>query len=427
MDDRRTTGGAGRARHRGDRALQLAAIALVAAAIACSQSATGPLERLPRSLTPAEDAVLSASNEFGIDLYRRLAVDQRDENVVFSPLSAHIALGMTANGAVGETLDGMRAALAQEGLTEDEANAAYRDLTDLLLGLDPAIEIAIANSIWYRMGLAVRPEFVDLSREMFDAAVRDLDFDDPGAPGVINAWVEEATRGRITELIDEIRPDDMMFLVNGVYFKGDWTTRFDRDDTRTSSFRRLDGSEVQVEMMSRRDASDARIQRHEEFTGIELPYGRDAFVMTILLPPEGVHPAELLASADADTWDEWMAGFAASGDATIEFPRFRLEWDKYLNDELIDMGMDVAFDGHLADFDRLAAGGADFFIAFVRQKAFVEVNEEGTEAAAATSVGVRVVSAPPTYRVDRPFLFAIRERFSGAVLFIGQVLDPTAG
>lgn len=407
-------------------AIAATALVLAGGLPACSRSTQGPLERLPRSLTSAEEAVLSASNEFGLSLYGRLAADQRDENVFFSPLSAHLALGMTANGAVGETLDGMRAALAQEGLDEEGANAAYRDLLALLLGLDPAVELEIANSIWYRTGLAVRPEFADMSRQTFDAEVRELDFTDPGAPGVINGWVEDATRGRITELIEEIRPEHVMFLLNAIYFKGDWSARFDADDTRPADFTRLDGTPVEVEMMSRTDASDVRIRHGGGFTGIELPYGRDAFVMTILLPEEGGHPADLLASADAETWDGWMAGFEAAGDVTVELPRFRLEWEKYLNDELIDMGMDVAFDPNLADFDRLAAGGSDFYISFVRQKAFVEVNEEGTEAAAATSVGVGVVSAPPTFRVDRPFLFAIRERFSGAVLFIGQVLDPTA-
>jgi len=429
MYERRGNRRTGGTRRWNARRLPLPVIPLIAASLACGQSATGPLERLPRSLTPAEEAVLSASNEFGIELFRRLAADQRDENVFFSPLSAHIALGMTANGAVGETLDGMRTALAQEGLTEEQANAAYRDLADLLLGLDPDVELAIANSIWYRMGLAVRPEFVDLSRQMFDAEVRDLDFSDPAAPGVINGWVEEATRGRITELIEEIRRDHVTFLVNAVYFKGDWTTQFDADDTRTANFTRLDGSVVPVDLMHRSRASDIRVRDHEAFTGIELPYGRGAFVMTILLPPPGTHPADLLASADTATWGEWMGRFSTPADerVVVELPRFRLEWAKYLNDELIDMGMDVAFEPDLADFDRLAEGGDDFYISEVRQKAFVEVNEEGTEAAAATSVGVGVVSAPPTYRVDRPFLFAIRERFSGAVLFIGQVLDPTAG
>jgi len=411
---------------RGRRRWLTAALACAAGLVACSET-MGPLEQLPRSLTPAEEAVLSASNEFGIELYRRLAADARDENVFFSPLSAHTALGMTANGAVGETLDGMRAALAQEGLTEEEANAAYRDLSDLLLGLDRSVELEIANSIWYRMGLAVRPEFVDLARAIFDADVRDLDFDDPQAPDVINQWVEEETRGRITDLIEEIRREHVMFLVNAVYFKGDWTRAFDPDDTRDGAFARLDGGTVQVPMMRRSDASDVRVFDGDGLTGIEIPYGRGAFVMTILLPPAGTHPADLLASADADAWDAWMAGLAPAGEVAVELPRFRLEWEEYLNDALIDMGMAVAFDRDLADFDRIAAGGADFYISFVRQKAFVDVNEEGTEAAAATSVGIGVVSAPPTFRVDRPFLFAIRERFSGAVLFMGQVLDPTAG
>lgn len=385
-----------------------------------------PLQDLPRDLSAAERSLISSGNEFGLALFQRLAIGSPEENVILSPLSAYLALGMTANGADGETLEAMRATLAQAELSEDAANEAFRDLMELLLGLDEHVEFQLANSIWHRDDFPVRPAFVDLSRDYFDAVVEALDFDDPTAAATINAWVEEETRGRITDLIEEIDPEHVMFLVNALYFQGDWVEAFDPDDTRTADFRRLDGSRVPVPLMSR--TGEVRHLARDGFQAVELLYGRGAFAMTVILPPEGTAPAELLEGVDVATWDEWMAGFEER-EVSVELPRFRLEWEEVLNDALTAMGMGVAFDRDRADFARLAEEGAflpgNLYITEVKQKTFIDVNEEGTEAAAATSVGVGVTSAPPTFRADRPFLFALRERFSGTVFFLGQVLDPT--
>ncbi len=395
--------------------------------VACgSATEPQPLQELPRDLSAAERSLIASGNEFGLALFERLATGSPQENVILSPLSAYLALGMTANGADFETLEAMRAALAQTELSEEEANDAFRDLMELLLGLDEHVEFQLANSIWHRDDFPVRPDFVDLSREYFDAVVEALDFDDPAAAATINAWVEEETRGRIVDLIDEIDPEHVMFLINALYFQGDWQEAFDRDDTRTADFRRLDGSTVPVPLMSR--TGEVRHQVRDGFEAVELLYGRGAFAMTVILPPEGTPPAELVDGLDAPTWDEWMASFEER-EVSVQLPRFRLEWEEMLNDALSAMGMDVAFDRDRADFGRLVEEGAflpgNLYITEVKQKTFIDVNEEGTEAAAATSVGVGITSAPPAFRADRPFLFALRERFSGTVFFLGQVLDPT--
>lgn len=406
------------------RRFRLAPVVICAVAIACSGDATGPADRLPRALTPAETEVVAAANEFGLDLFGRLVAGQPDENIFFSPLSAYMALGMTANGADGETLAAMRATLRQTGLAEEEANEAYRGLLDLFLGLDSRVRFDIANAIWYRLGLGVRPEFVDLSRTVFDAQVSELDFSDPSAPATINAWVEERTNGRIEELVGELSPKDVMLLINAITFKGTWRHQFDPDRTRSDAFRLADGSTADVQMMIREGVEGLRHQRRDEFEAAELLYGNGAYAMTIVLPETGTLPADLAGGLDGPAWDAWMAGFEET-DAMeqVALPKFRLEWEKRLNDDLIAMGMGVAFGN--ADFSRLAEGGEGFFISKVRQKTFVEVNEEGTEAAAATSVSI-ADRARPTFRADRPFLFAIRERFSGAILFMGQLVDPTA-
>lgn len=405
-------------------------IALAAATAGCGgltgPDAREPLTELPRELSVAERSLIASGNDFGLDLFSRLAAQTPEENVVFSPLSAYLALGMTANGAEGETLAGMRATLRQEGLSEEEANRAFRDLTTLLLGLDGGVDLRLANSIWHDELFPVRPAFVELSSTFFDAAVRALDFDAPDAPETINAWVEGATGGKIEELIDRIDPLEVMFLINTLYFQGDWSEPFDPDRTRLGEFRRLDGSTVEVEMMH--GARPVRTQRREEFHAVELFYGREAFSMVVLLPPEGTPPGELVRGVDGDRWDAWMEGFA-DAEATLTLPRFRLTWKETLNERLQEMGMERAF-GNEAEFGRLMEGGAppgELRISRVQQKTFIEVNEEGTEAAAATSVGVITVSEPPPFEVDRPFLFAIRERFSGTILFLGQVTDPTGG
>jgi len=412
---------------RGRRAAGAAALG-AALTLGCSSSTLGPLEELPRDLTLAERTVISSANAFGLDLFRRLAADDRDENVFISPLSAYLALGMTANGAAGETLAEMRAALHQTDLGEDEANVAYRGLLDLFLDLDSDVELRIANSIWYRLGLPVSTPFVERSADVFDAEVAALDFEDPRSVDTINDWVSSRTNGRIQDMISSIRPEDVMFLINAIYFKGQWSQAFDRAETQDRAFERLDGTTVQVPTMRRSDFGVLRHQVRDEFEGAELRYGRGAFAMTILLPPPGVAPADLIAGVDDATWSAWMDGFeeTSSIDAVV-LPKFRLEWEKKLNADLQAMGMSRAFDAFGADFSRIGESGEDLYITEVKQKSFIEVNEEGTEAAAATSVGVGVTSLPPSFVVDRPFLFAIRERFSGTVLFIGQILDPSHG
>ncbi|MCG8468367.1 MAG: serpin family protein, partial [Gemmatimonadetes bacterium] len=217
----------------------------------------------------------------------------------------------------------------------------------------------------------------------------------------------------------------VMFLVNAIFFKGSWQLPFDPDRTRAEPFERPDGSFVDVEMMRRTDIDILRHHADETLEIAELLYGRGAFSMTILLPPRGVSTAEFLEDVDASAWAVWLGRLeeTVAIDA-IEMPKFRLEWEKTLNDDLSAMGMPLAFTGG-ADLSRLAPGGEGFFISEVKQKAFVEVNEEGTTAAAVTSVNV-ADRAKPTFRVDRPFILAIRERFSGTLLFLGHVVDPPA-
>ncbi len=378
-----------------------------------------PIDRLPRDLTAAELEAISASNAFGFDLLAEVWGEAPGENAFFSPFSASMALGMTMNGADGATFDAMRRTLRFEAMSEEEINASYRGLLDLLVALDPAVEVAIGNAVWHRAHLVLRPEFRERVEASFDAMVRGLDFDDPASADTINRWVSEATAGRIEAMVDPPIPAQVVaYLMNAVYFKAGWTVPFDSDLTYSGPFRRADGSTTDADFMLRDDT--LRYHATEEWAAVDLAYGGGAWSMTVVVP-RGEHTVgDLVASLDAEGWDALVDGFETTR-VMLSLPRFELEWEGVLNDPLIELGMGPAF-APGADFTRMFEGIGPW-ISEVRQKSFVRVDEEGTEAAAVTSV-VMVTSMPPELRADRPFLFAIRERLSGTILFMGVITDP---
>ena len=403
----------------------LAPLVLLLAA-ACREPA-GPgsqplLETLPRALTAGERQTIAASNDFSLALFRAVNARKAGENVVISPFSASVALGMTMNGADGATLDAMQRTLGVAGRPLAEVNAAYRDLTRLLLELDGSVELRSASSIWYRQGVPFEPAFLETSRTMFGAEVRAADFgDEAGTLRAINGWASDRTNGKIETVLETISPDEVMFLLNALYFKGAWRTQFDPARTRPAPFRLADGSVREVPTMSREKAR-LRVGASDGVEVGELAYGRGAFVMTILLPPPGGSADALVASLTPARWEQLLATLAER-ELDVHLPRFRLEYEDEWKDVLTTLGMGVAFDDAAADFSRLSPLGRDMFLTFVKQNVFIDVNEQGTEAAAVTTVGVGLTSLPPSFRVDRPFVFAIRERLSGAVLFVGKVAE----
>ena len=378
------------------------------------------LTQLPRVLSTAETAIIDGANAFAFDLVREATRElPADSNAFLSPLSASMALGMALNGANGETYTGMQRALRLEGMTEADINQGYRDLITLLSGLDSHTEMRIANSMWGHSGFTMEPAFIDAGRSFFDAEVQTLDFGDPAAVSTINDWVSGKTNGKIPQLLDQISPEEVLFLINAIYFKGDWRDAFDRNETREEPFHAADGRDRTAPLMSQTDT--LRYQETSDYQAVELLYGNGAFAMTVLLPLPGRTPADLVANLNPSTWGE-LAGRFLDVDLQLTLPRFRLEYGRRLNDDLTAMGMRIAFDRELADFYRIADVRPErLYLTRVEQKTFVEVNEEGTEAAAATNVGVGITSAPPAMRVDRPFVFAIHERLSGTVLFLGVI------
>lgn len=401
------------------RLLRLSIVALVG----CSSGIDpqGPPEQLtalPRALSTDEQRVSEASNQFALTLFKRLNQAQPGENVFVSPLSVTFALGMTMNGANGSTFDEMRSTLGFGAADIAQINEGYKGLMALQAGLDPSTTFQIANSVWYRQGFSVNQTFVDAVTQSFDAEVQAAPFDQSTVKQV-NDWVSAKTNAKIPTILEEIGDGLVMFLINAIYFKGSWREQFDPAMTRDAAFAALGGMQ-QVKTMNRPAGSGKiRFGRSANATIGELFYGNGAFVMTLIVPDEDVNG--FAATLDTASWTSMVSSLQET-DYQVSLPKLRLEYKRELSEDLKALGMNVPFVPGGADFTRMSPAGRDLFIAFVMHKTFVDVNEEGTEAAAVTNVGVGVTSLPPCLCVNRPFIFAIRERFSGTILFVGKIV-----
>ncbi|MBI1852711.1 MAG: serpin family protein [Planctomycetes bacterium] len=367
-----------------------------------------------------EETFARASNQFGWSLFRKLTADGAATNVVVSPISVSLALDMALNGARATTHDEMRRTLQLGDLSDDAVNAACESALATLASADPAVVHKIANSIWLRRGFNAKPEFVATNAKHFHAEVRSLDFAAPDAASTINGWVGRATEGKIPAIVpDRIPADVVAYLIDAIYFKGAWKIAFDPKLTKDDSFVRADDTKVPCKLMHR--SGSLRCLETPVLQAVELPYGNGAFRATILLPAAGSSIDALLASLDGG-----LPTGLQDRDGEIFLPRFVTRTESTLNGPLAALGMPTAFTAS-ADFGGIAP---KLFISEVKHKTFVEVNEEGTEAAAATSVEVSRTSAQvsPRFvmRVDRPFVFVIHESKSGVVLFLGKIADPSA-
>ncbi len=369
--------------------------------------------------------LIAANNEFGFNLFNHLLRQEAGKNVFFSPLSVSTALAMTYNGAAGETEQAMARTLKLHGMSLAEINQSSAELLKLLKSSDPKIELAIANSLWARQGVKFKDDFLARNRQFFGAEVASLNFESPQATETINRWVSTNTKGKIAKIIDSISAQQVMFLINAVYFKGLWQQKFDKALTQDQPFHLLSGKQKPMPMMSQ--SGSYRYLRGDKFQAVSLPYGKGGANIYLFLPDPDSTLDNFLKTLSYQKWEQWMKGFRNTpGD--VKIPRFKLDYESTLNNALKAMGMEVAFAQDRADFSRMRTE-RDLFISEVKHKAVVEVNEEGTEAAAATSVAIGVTSAMPTpqrftFIADRPFLMAIRDQQTGAILFMGAVVEP---
>jgi serine protease inhibitor len=374
-----------------------------------------------RAVGEVDRRVAAGANGFGFDLLRRLSADSKGTNVVVSPLSIALALGMTLPGASDAVAAEMRKVLGLGDLDADASSAAYGNVMRTLLAADPATTLRIANSIWYRAGFVPRQAFLEGNARHFQAGIRALDFSARDAAAAMNRWVEQATGGKIPSIVREpIDPFVVMVLIDAVYFKGNWTDRFAPSRTKDDVFTRADGIRASCRMMSR--DGEMPYAETDEWQAVRLPYGKGAFRMTVVLPKPGVALDSDLAKLDAASWNA-LRHRLVPREGSLELPRFTTRYRETLVDALRDLGMPAAFHG-----EALPRIGPRCFVSDVQHATFVEVDESGTEAAAATSVEVLGYTAPRErfrMRVDRPFLFVVDEASTGAILFAGRIDDPS--
>ncbi len=375
-----------------------------------------------------DDRLIAANSRFAFKLYEQALKERNSKNVFISPASVLLALAMTYNGAEGETRQAMAHALEVEGMSVDELNRASADLKSFVGSADPKVQLKIANSLWARNGLSLKPAFMQRLEEHYSAEVAILDFASPTAVATINSWVKRNTEGRIEEIVDKIERETILFLINAIYFKGEWQFAFDKEKTKNDVFRFADGRQNKLPMMFQ--SGRYNYQKDKDFQAVALPYGTGRISMYVFLPDEHTSLDQFERNLTSDNWENWMRGFrAAPGELTL--PRFKIEYEAELNDMLKAMGMAEAFDPARANFSGIArpSSGERIYISEVRHKAFAEVNEEGTVAAAVTSVIGALTSAQPPQqnfimKVDRPFFVAIRDNGTGVVLFMGSVVAP---
>lgn len=370
-------------------------------------------------------ALVESTNQFGFNLFKSTLKNSGEfQNTMISPLSVSQALGMTWNGALGATRDEMTNMLGFDIANAGELNESNQFIRQALLNADRKVDMNIANSIWYRQGYSVNSDFIKTNEDFYNAVVESLDFRQAAASKrTINQWVSDQTKGRIPEIVDEISDDHVMFLINAVYFKGQWTYKFPKEETREADFYLSNGSVVATKMMKQR--ADVLHFSAANCSGISMPYGNEHFEMVVILPNEGVDISTLVSSLDDQKWNDYLNAFTKRG-VEVWLPRFTFKSKLKLNEPLMDLGMQTAF---TSDANLSKIGPGNLLISKVQHNTFIEVNEEGSEAAAVTSVEVELTSigaggSPLLFKVDRPFLFAIREKDTGAILFLGQVYNP---
>lgn len=393
----------------------------------CQSSNDSDMEnREPKSFELPDYAteVLTSNNNFGVSLFAEVATKVQS-NLMLSPLSASIALNMALNAADGDTYTQMRDMLGYSNLSSEEINALYKTLVEQLLTADDKVTLNLANALFYKNEFAINTSYKSTIKNDFMADVEGLDFNDVAkALSRINGWASDQTNGKIDQVLTDISADAVMFLMNAIYFKGDWTQQFEKNDTQDMPFTLNNGENVDVPTM----VGEIPLRRYfgNEFSAYELSYGRDNFVMDLILPNESL--PELLSTFDAAMYNVMTATLDQQEDKVgynVLLPKFTFSYEKKLNESLQALGMLDAFSATSADFSKLS--DVPTFISFVKQNTFVDVNEEGTEAAAVTTIGFENTSAGggiPTVHFDKPFLFAIRERTTNTLLFAGTVFNP---
>ncbi len=405
---------------------QLTLVLMAMLAMAACKNTSVPTPN-PGATVRVSAPFASQTTDFAFETFKQVnAAEGVGKNIFISPLSLHIALGMILTGANGQTATEIQKTLKLDAQTLAEANQTYQTLLTNLPKADPAVTLTLANSVWYRQEFTVEKSFQDVLRDTFSAEVSAQDFGSPATKDKINAWASSKTNAKIPKVLDEIKRDDVLFLLNALYFKGNWKTKFDPTRTVDNPFTLATGGQKSVRMM-RMNESIRRAFR-PGYTAFELPYGSgDRFAMTVLLPnnpgtgSEKLTADALIQSFTAADWKQLQQDMI-EGKLDIGLPKFTFSYAINVTDVLKKLGMPMAFTAQ-ADFTKINTKGG-LLLSFVKQNTFVAVDETGTEAAAVTTGGIGLTSLPQSYLCDHPFVVIIHEKTSGTVLFMGKIANP---
>ena len=409
--------------------IYLTTIVLFLCATSCEKKSSEiNLKKLPDPIkielrSISEKAILQSDQTFAFDFFSTVYDEEakdEDNNFMVSPLSLSMALAMTWNGSAGETKTAMQTTLKMGDYSEDQVNGYYKMLKEALLKTDPSTKLSIANSIWTNQFIPIKPSFIKTNQDFYDATIEGVDFGNSATVGRINKWASDNTNGLIEKVLDKTKPEDLMYLLNAIYFKGIWTSEFDPKNTSKQSFINENGESKMVDMMHQRDVF--KYTEDDLMQVVQLPYGNETFSMLVLLPTNGKNLKDVTTTLTNQDYWKTMKSRMMSREVVLSLPKFKTQYSKKLNDVLTKMGMGIAFTD-LADF----SGMSDFpaKISFVKQDTYISTDEAGTEAAAVTTIGVELTSAGPVDRVvfnaNHPFLYIIQENSKGAILFMGAV------
>ena len=372
----------------------------------------------------AKAKLIEADGDFSIDFFKAVHANDSSENIFISPLSLSMALGMTLNGATGNTQYEMQNTLGFSDISQEEINKGYQSLKRQLLNADDKIQFEVANSVWARAPYSMKEEFKKIVEEYFDAETASLDFDDPKTLDTINNWVSNATNDKIKKILTSIESQDLMFLINAIYFKGSWTSKFDPDLTAPNPFYLSENNVIQIDMM--KQLQEVNVLIDDEVTMLELPYGNETFSAIFIKPSRKDISIDQIISnkLTSEQLNNWITRLSKK---KVEYfiPKFELEYKRELKEDLKALGMNQVF-AHKAELNNLFNDLDNLYVSSVLQKTFLKMDEQGAEAAAATSITVGRTSMPSyeEVKIDQPYLLIMREKTSGAILFMGKITIP---
>lgn len=391
---------------------------------ACQQESS-EIDEIP-NLPEKSAQIINADNGFGLQLFGEVTSGEKEvKNITISPLSVSLALSMAYNGAKADTKTEIEKALGVYGLTADQINQSHKALVEALKSYDPNVKLEIANAIYSDKNFSILPEFIATNQSYYDAFVQSVDFaNSVEALKTINGWVAQKTHDKIPTILEEIDPQLVMVLLNAIYFNGIWKNKFGEKDTHNLPFYFADGTKKDVATMKLEKSLE--YCSNSLFSAVNLPYGNGQFQMTVILPNQGKTTQNVISELNANNWNKWMKS-VSNEVCVVSMPRFKFSFDVKMKDILKEMGMVKAFDGFNADFSGISK--AQLYIDQVIHKTYIDVNETGTEAAAVTAITIFATgTGEPDMRkyftVNRPFIFAISEKTTGSILFIGEIRTP---